>query len=66
MTIRQEAYQLIDALPEDSLKIIVQLMHRLEPAPVKERKPFRFSDYVTPTDRADHAQEYIQELRTND
>jgi hypothetical protein len=66
MTIQQEAYMLIDTLPEDSVEIIIQLMHRLGAVQKKERKEFSFSDYVTPTERADNAQEYVRELRDND
>ena len=66
MTIQQEAYRLIDTLPEDSVEIIIQLMYKMRAAQIKERKPFSFADYVTPTERADHAQEYVQELRDND
>ena len=32
VTIKQEAYRLIDSLPEDSIRIIVQLMYKMEPA----------------------------------
>ena len=66
MTIQQEAYQLIDELPEDSLRIIVQLMYKMESGKSKARGKFRISDYVTPTDRAIIADEYMRELRDND
>ncbi len=64
MTIRQEAYKLIDALPEDSIRIIVQLMYKMEPEVKKES--FDFSGFVTPAERGDNADEYVRNLRAND
>lgn len=66
LTIQQEAYKLIDTLPDDSVKIIIQLMYRMNSVPKQRQKTFRFQEYVTPTERADYAQEQIRELREND
>ena len=66
MTIRQEAYKLIDALPEDSIRIIVQLMYKMEPEKKMKKESFDFSRFVTPTERGEYADEYVKELRAND
>ena len=66
MTIQQEAYKLIDEMPDDCVRIIVQLMYKMGSGKVKNRQAFRIADYVTPTDRAINADEYVRELRTND
>ena len=66
MTIQQEAYHLIDTLPEDSVRIIVELMYKMKPLQAAGKGTFCISDYVTPTERAEYANEYVQELRTND
>ena len=41
MTVREEAYGLIDSLPEDSVKAIIQIMVRMAPAgkKAKEHQP---------------------------
>lgn len=38
MTIRQEAYNLIDNLPDDSVKAVIQIMIRMAPASDKTEK----------------------------
>ena len=37
MTVREEAYGLIDQLPEDSVRAIIQIMVRMAPAKKKEQ-----------------------------
>ena len=39
MTVREEAYGLIDRLPEDSVKAVIQIMIRMAPEQKKETKP---------------------------
>ena len=65
MTIQQEAYKLIDEMPEDCVRIIIQLMYKMRSRKVKNRQAFRIADYVMPTERAANADEYVKELRTN-
>ncbi len=62
MTIRQKAYKLIDALPEDT----VQLMYKMEPETKMKKEAFDFSRFVTPTERGEFGDEYVKELRAND
>ena len=66
MTIKQEAYQLIDSLPEDSIRILIQLMCKMEPQKKNRKKNFDFSKFVTPTERAINADDYVRDLRAND
>ena len=66
MTIRQEAYRLIDSLPEDSIRIIVQLMYKMDPEVKSKKKSFDFSRFVTPTERGEHADDYVRSLRADD
>lgn len=66
MTIQQEAYKLIDEMPEDCVRIIIQLMQKMGSGNGKERKALRIEDYVTPTERAMDADKYVRELREND
>ena len=66
MTIQQEAYKLIDEMPEDCVRIIIQLMQKMGSGKRNDRKSLQIADYVTPTERAMDADKYVQELREND
>ena len=68
MTIQQEAYQLIDNLPEDSVRIIIQLMQRMRTENKENRQDFRFADFISPlpTERALCADEHVRKLREHD
>ena len=57
MTVREEAYGLIDRLPEDSVRAVIQIMIRMSPDQKKKKKQ---SDAVTPKMKA--FQE-LQEMR---
>ena len=56
MTVREEAYGLIDRLPEDSVRAVVQIMRRMTPAIKKAERP----NTLTPKMKAFHE---LQELR---
>ena len=49
MTVREEAYGLIDRLPEDSVKAVIQIMRRMSPE--KTRKMERSAN-LTPKKKA--------------
>lgn len=49
MTVREEAYGLIDRLPEDSVRAVIQIMRRMSPSQkIKMERP----DPVTPKMKA--------------
>lgn len=66
MTLQQEAYKLIDEMPEDCVRIIIQLMQKMGSGKGNDRKALRIADYVTPTERAMDADKYVRELREDD
>lgn len=49
MTVREEAYGLIDNLPEDSVKAIIQIMVRMAPA---KKKTAAHKSAMTPKKKA--------------
>lgn len=55
MTIQQEAYKLIDALPEDSIRIIVQLMYRMEPRKKDKKESFDISGLINRAEQREYA-----------
>ncbi len=57
MTVREEAYGLIDKLPEDRVRAVIQLMRRM--SPVQQKKEVR-EDAAAPRMKAYHE---LQEIR---
>ncbi len=57
MTVREEAYGLIDRLPEDSVRAVIQIMRRM--SPVQKKKEVR-EDAAAPKMKAYHE---LQEMR---
>ena len=66
MTLRQKAYKLIDTMTDDNIRILIQLMYRLEPKPTPQEESLDFSRFVTPTEQGQNADENVKDLRADD
>lgn len=64
MTLRQEAYKLIDTMTDDNIRILIQLMYRLEPK--TDSEPLNFSKSVTSSGREQSTDEYVKDLKADD
>lgn len=68
---RKEAIQMLERIPEDKLGFVVQIMHGinglLETPEAKTGNPINLEQFVMPaTERGQHADDYVRELRDND
>lgn len=70
-TIRQEAIQMLEKVPEDKLGFVIQIMQGvnglLGMTETKPKKEIDLDQFVmTATERGQDADNYIRELRDND
>lgn len=70
-TIRQEAIQMLEKIPEDKLSYVIQIMQGvnglLEGNETEKKKAIDLDQFVmTATERGQDADNYIRELRDND
>lgn len=69
--IRQEAIQILEKVPEDKLRFVIQIMQGvnglLETSDVEEKKTIELNQFVmAATERGQDADKYVRELRDND
>lgn len=69
--IRQEAMQMLEKVPEDKLSYVIQIMQGINGLlgvpERKEKTNINLEQFVMPaTERGQHADDYIRELRDND
>lgn len=70
-TIRQEAIQMLEKVPEDKLGFVIQIMQGvnglLETSGSKEKEGIDLNQFVmASTERGQDADQYVRELRDND
>lgn len=70
-SIRQEAIQMLEKVPEDKLVYVIQIMQGvnglLEVPETKKKSVIELEQFVmSATDRGQNADNYIRELRDND
>ena len=69
--IRQEAIEMLEQMPEDKLGFVIQIMKGINGllgvSETDTKKTIELEQFVmTATERAEHADAYIRELREND
>ncbi|MCM1235062.1 MAG: hypothetical protein NC489_33605 [Ruminococcus flavefaciens] len=69
--IRQKAMQMLEKVPEDKLSYVIQIMQGINGLlgvlETKEKANINLEQFVMPTtERGQHADDYIRELRDND
>jgi len=70
-SIRQEAMEMLERVPEDKLSFVIQIMRGvnglIEDSGTTSKKPINLEQFVMPaTERGKDADAYIRELRDND
>lgn len=70
-SIRQEAIQMLEKVPEDKLSFVIQIMQGvnglLGTSDVKEKEAVNLNQFVMEsTERGQNADKYVRELRDND
>lgn len=70
-TVRQEAIQMLEKVPEDKLSYVIQIMQGvnglLGMPETKPKKDINLEQFVMPaTERGQDADKYVRELRDND
>ena len=70
-SIRKEAIEMLERIPEDKLTFVIQIMRGvnglLEDTDTNARKVIDLDQFVMPaTERGQNADDYVRELRDND